>query len=101
MKHFAFLLLTTTVGLFAQQQAQLGALKWTEPVPAQVAGQIPPGWQIVELKDQKITHGPFQLPDGRWVTLTTPKYALQPMLDTGSLYLLEPGFNPKDTDGNP
>jgi hypothetical protein len=101
MKHFAFLLLTTTVGLFAQQQPQLSALKWTEPVPAQVVGQIPPGWQIVELKDQKITHGPFQLPDGRWVTLTTPKYVLQPMLDSGSLYLLEPGFYPKDPSGNP
>jgi hypothetical protein len=101
MKNFLVLLFATTGGLFAQQQAQLGALKWTEPVPAQVVGQIPPGWQIVELKDQKITHGPFQLPDSRWVTLTTPKYVLQPMLDTGSLYLLEPGFNPKDPSGNP
>ena len=101
MKNSLVLLLASTTGLFAQQQPQLSALKWTEPVPAQVVGQIPPGWQIVELKDQKITHGPFQLPDGRWVTLTTPKYVLQPMLDSGSLYLLEPGFDPKDPSGNP
>jgi hypothetical protein len=101
MKNALLLLLASTTGLFAQQQPQLTALKWTEPVPAQVVGQIPPGWQIVELKDQKITHGPFQLPDGRWVTLTTPKYVLQPMLDSGSLYLLEPGFDPKDPSGNP
>jgi hypothetical protein len=101
MKNSLVLLLASTIGLFAQQQPQLSALKWTEPVPAQVVGQIPPGWQIVELKDQKITHGPFQLPDGRWVTLTTPKYVLQPMLDSGSLYLLEPGFDPKDPSGNP
>jgi hypothetical protein len=100
MKNFLVLLFATTGGLFAQQQPQLSALKWTEPVPTQVVGQIPPGWQIVELKDQKITHGPFQLPDGQWVTLTTPKYVLQPMLDSGSLYLLEPGFNPKDPSGN-
>jgi hypothetical protein len=101
MKNFLVLLFATAAGLFAQQQPQLSSLKWTEPVPAQVVGQIPPGWQIVELKDQKITHGPFQLPDGQWVTLTTPKYVLQPMLDSGSLYLLEPGFNPKDPSGNP
>jgi hypothetical protein len=101
MKSALVLLIASTAGLFAQQQTQLGALKWTEPVPAQVVGQIPPGWQIVELKDQKITHGPYQLPDGRWVTLTTPKYVLQPMLESGSLYLLEPGFNPKDPSGNP
>jgi hypothetical protein len=101
MKNSLLLLLAFTTGIFAQQQPQLSALKWTEPVPAQVVGQIPPGWQIVELKVQKITHGPFQLPDGRWVTLTTPKYVLQPMLDSGSLYLLEPGFDPKDPSGNP
>ena len=101
MKNFLFLLLATSANLFPQQPPQLGALKWTEPVPAQVVGQIPPGWQIVELKDQKITHGPFQLPDGQWITLTTPKYVLQPMLDSGSLYLLEPGFYPKDPSGNP
>lgn len=100
MKNLFVLLLATTAGLYAQQP-RLSALKWTEPVPAQVVGQIPPGWQIVELKDQKITHGPFQLPDGQWVTLSTPKYVLQPMLDIGSLYLLEPGFNPKDPSGNP
>src|ERR1700677_2129593 len=54
--NFLVLFLATATGLFAQQQSQLSALKWTEPVPAQVVGQIPPGWQIVELKDQKITH---------------------------------------------
>ena len=101
MKYFLVLLVATTTGLFAQQTPQPSALKWTEPVPAQVVGQIPQGWQIVELKDQKITHGPFQLPGGQWVTLTTPKYVLQAMLESGSLYLLEPGFNPKDRSGNP
>jgi hypothetical protein len=101
MKKSLVLLLASTAALYAQEQSQLSTLKWAEPVPAQVVGQIPPGWQIVELKDQKITHGPFQLPDGQWVTLTTPKYVLQPMLDNGSLYLLEPGFNPKDPSGDP
>jgi hypothetical protein len=110
----AFFLLIASVGtIYGQQQPQLSEpLKWTEPVPAQIVGEIPPGWEIVELKEHnrdgtqttvKTTHGPFQLPDGQMVTLTTPKYVLQPILDSehAALYLLEPGFNPKDISGNP
>lgn len=104
MRTALFLLIASTGAIYGQQQPQLSEpLKWTEPVPAQIVGEIPPGWEIVELKDQKVTHGPFQLPDGQKVTLTTPKYVLQPILDNehAALYLLEPGFNLKDPSGNP
>jgi hypothetical protein len=101
----AILLIIASAGtVYGQQPPQVSEpIKWTEPVPAQVVGDIPPGWEIVELKDQKITHGPFVLPDGQSVTLTTPKYVLQPILDSehAALYLLEPGFNAKDNSGNP
>ena len=104
IKNAIFLIIASTGTICGQQPPQLSEpLKWTEPVPAQVVGEIPPGWEIVELKDQKITHGPFLLPDGQSVTLTTPKYVLQPILDNehAALYLLEPGFNAKDNSGNP
>jgi hypothetical protein len=104
MRTALFLLIAAIGTIYGQQQPQLSEpLKWTEPVPAQIVGEIPPGWEIVELKDQKVTHGPFQLPDGQKVTLTTPKYVLQPILDNehAALYLLEPGFNLKDLSGNP
>ena len=104
MRTVLFLLIASIGTIYGQQQPQLSeTLKWTEPVPAQIVGEIPPGWEIVELKDQKVTYGPFQLPDGQKVTLTTPKYVLQPILDNehAALYLLEPGFNPKDLSGNP
>jgi hypothetical protein len=104
IRNAIFLIIASAETVYGQQPSQVSEpVKWTEPVPAQVVGDIPPGWEIVELKDQKITHGPFELPDGQSVTLTTPKYVLQPILDSehAALYLLEPGFNAKDNTGNP
>jgi hypothetical protein len=98
----AFVLILASLGrLFAEQPAE--QIVCTEPAPAKVVGEIPPGWQIIEIKEEKVVNGPFQLPNGQWVTLSTPKYVLQPVQDKEhpSLYLLEPGFDLKDPSGNP
>ena len=90
---------TTQAPVIAPSETTVtGAATHTEPFPARVTGDIPPGWEITLMPDEEITHGPFELPDGSKVSFTTPGYQLSPIVLEGSVYLIEPGYDVNRSD---
>jgi len=45
---------------------------------AEIEGKVPEGWKVRTIESQSATLGPFKLPDGRDVYITTPVFVLEP-----------------------
>jgi len=95
------LALHATIGSTHGETYLAEQIKAAEPHTFIVNGQLPGGWQVKELPAQRVTLGPFVLPNGQQIRIVVPACVLEPaMTDPGAqLYMLEPGFD-ADTPGS-